>query len=366
MKKLELNIPKLINVIKKDKKKFLVWLGVSAVVGVIVAFSIPKEYEAGVTLAPEASTSNSLTSSISSLASMVGMDMAIGGGQDAIYPDIYPDLIQSTDFLVSLFPIRVKSIDGEIDTDYFDYLKTKQKTEWWSIPMIYVKEIIKKFKSKDTRGSSDGKVDPFMLSRDQYMIAKGMMGAIDCQVDKKTSVISLSVKAQDPLIAATLCDSIKERLQVYITNYRTTKARNDMAYMEGLCDEAHRDYVKSQNEYARYADTHKNLILTSYSAKQEELENEMQLKYSIYQQVAQQLQLAKAKVQEKTPAFTVVRSVTVPVKHCNKPKIFILAVFLFLGCMLRLLVLSWKNRYVIFDGLEGMFAIPEEDKEDED
>lgn len=353
MKSLELNIPKLINVIRKDKKNILVWLCVSAVIGVVVAFSIPKEYEADVTLAPETSTANSLTNSISSLASMVGMDMSFGGGQDAIYPEIYPDLMQSTDFIVSLFPIRVKSLDGEIDTDYYDYLKTKQKVEWWFIPVNFAKEIIKKFKSDDNRGGGKGnEVDPFMLTRDQYMIAKGIIGSISCEVDKKTSVISLSVKAQDPLIAATLCDSIKERLQVYITNYRTVKARNDQAYMERLCEDARLDYVKAQNEYAKYADAHKNLILTAYVAKQEELENELQLKYGIYQQIVQQLQLAKAKVQEKTPAFTVVRAVTVPVKHSNKPKIVILFLFLVLGSIARFLTLCWKHRNQIFDGLD--------------
>lgn len=353
MKPIELNIPKLVKAIKSDRKNLMIWLGISAVVGVIVAFSIPKEYEAGVTLAPESSTANSLTNSISSLASMVGMDMSFGGGQDAIYPEIYPDLVQSTDFIVSLFPVRVKSLDGEIDTDYYDYLKTKQKTEWWFIPVNYAKDIIKKFKSDDHRGNGKGnEVDPFMLTRDQFMIVKGIMGSVTCEVDKKTSVISLSVKAQDPLIAATLCDSIKERLQVYIINYRTNKARNDLAYMERLCEDARLDYVKAQTAYAKYADAHKNLILTAYVTKQEELENELQLKYGIYQQVVQQLQLAKAKVQEKTPAFTVVRTITVPVKHCNKPKILILILFLILGGMARTATLCWKKRNDIFDGLE--------------
>lgn len=347
---IDLNVQQLWKVLMADKKRLAIYSLVAGIVGVVIAFSIPKQYEAGVTLAPETSSSNALTSSISSIASMVGMDMAIGGGQDAIYPEIYPDLIQSTDFIVGLFSIRVKSMDGEIDTDFYDYLKTRQKTEWWNYPVNKVKEMLKQFQSApQLPTSANGEIDPFCLSRDQFEIAKAMRELIDCSVDRKTSVISLSVKAQDPLIAASLCDSIKERLQTYITRYRTNKARHDLAYMEGLCDEARHEYEKAQQAYAAYADAHKNAILTAYVSKQEELENELQLKYSIYQQVSQQLQLAKAKVQERTPAFTVVQSISVPHKHCNKPKVLFLALFMILGFVVRTSMLVWKNRSQVFD-----------------
>ena len=52
----------------------------------------------------------------------------------------------------------------------------------------------------------------------------------------------------------------------------------------------------------------------------------MQLKYNTYTALNNQLQAAKAKVQERTPAFTVIKGADVPVKP-SKPKrvIFVLA-----------------------------------------
>ena len=44
----------------------------------------------------------------------------------------------------------------------------------------------------------------------------------------------------------------------------------------------------------------------------------MQLKYNAYTQVYEQLQLSRAKVQERTPAFTIVQSASVPVKHSRE------------------------------------------------
>ena len=73
--------------------------------------------------------------------------------------------------------------------------------------------------------------------------------------------------------------------------------------MEKLFDEARTEYDQARLRYTSYADSNTELILESYKAKQEDLENTMQLRYNIYSQMAQRLELAKAKVQEETPAF---------------------------------------------------------------
>ena len=117
---------------------------------------------------------------------------------------------------------------------------------------------------------------------------------------------------------------------------------------EKLFDEAKEQYAKARRLYSSYADTNQELQLQSFRGKLEDLENEMQLKYNIYTQVTEQLQLARAKVQERTPAFTVVQSATVPVKHSNTPKVFILAVFILIGIAIHLCVLTYRNRNTIF------------------
>lgn len=344
-RKIEIDVFKVIDLIWNDRKKTMLYGIIGGVVGVVIAFGIPKFYRTSVMLAPE-SSSNNLMGNISSLASMVGMDMSFGDSNDAIYPEIYPDLMQSTGFLTSLFDIEVKSKNGDIKTTYYDYIKTKQKLPWWEYPVAMITEAIKKLKSDG--GNNNSKVDPFCLTKDQYDVMKAMSNDINCQVDKKTSVITITVEAQDPLISATLADSVKQRLQLFITDYRTQKARNDLAYMEKLFNEAHDQYAKARQLYASYSDANQDLLLQSFKSKQDDLENEMQLKYNIYTQVASQLQLAKAKVQERTPAFTTVQSASVPVKHSNKPKVLYLIGFAILGGIIRFAILAYGNRKDLF------------------
>jgi len=342
--KIEVDLLQLVKALWADKKMSILFCFLGAIFGLIIAFSIPRVYKSSVMLAPEASNSSNLASGISSLAEMVGMDMDFGKSSDAIYPEIYPDLMKSTDFLVSLFPVNVKSYDDKINTTYYDYLKKNQKIAWWSYPKAWLIKTIRKMQEKGQKGKSSDKVNPFMLTRDQYDVAMAINNKVNCSVDKKTSVITIEVSDQDKLIAATMADSIKARLQVFITNYRTQKARNDLAYMQKLFGEAKQQYTKARKKYASMADANTDLILESYRSNIEDAENEMQLKYNIYTQVSQQLQLAQAKVQDRTPAFTVVQSASVPVKHSNTPKIFILAVCILLAYFVRMLIVAYKNR----------------------
>ena len=344
-KKIVVDFIELLKVIGKDKRMMAVFLGLAAVLGLAVAFGTPKEYKASVMLAPESTTGNSLTSHISSIASMVGMDMDFGSSSDAIYPELYPDLIGSNDFIVSLFPVEVTTKDGSVTTDYYDYLLNHTKKAWYTFPARLLHDIVAKLKTDDVPFTGDStKVNPFHLSKMQHNIANKIGKSINCTVDKKTSVITIEVKDQDPVISAVMADSIKNRLQAFITQYRTQKARNDLAYMEKLFVEAKEEYVTARQQYAAYSDANQDLILQTYRAKQEDLENEMQLKYNAYTQMYEQLQISKAKVQESTPAFTVVQSASVPLKHINKSKLMVMTIFMFVCFVLRVLILIWQHR----------------------
>ena len=177
----------------------------------------------------------------------------------------------------------------------------------------------------------DAKLDPFRLTKDEAAIADALSKRISVSVDKKTGVTTLSVTMQDPLISASLTDTVMHCLQNYITDYRTNKARHDLAFTEKLYGEAKASYEDAQKKYANFVDANQNIILLSYRAEQERLQNEMNLAYQVYTQVSQQLQMARAKVQEITPVYTVVQPATVPLKPAKPNKLMILIGFMFLA-----------------------------------
>ena len=102
---------------------------------IVVAFSIPKEYESTVVLAPESSSGSAL-SGLSSLASLAGVNMGSIQNEDALYPELYPQIIGSTVFLSDLYEMQVTSSDGEINTTLYDYIANKQSSAWWEYVIL--------------------------------------------------------------------------------------------------------------------------------------------------------------------------------------------------------------------------------------
>ena len=100
-KLLNISLAKVVRLLIADKRKIIIYSCVAGVIGLILAFGTPKTYQSTVVLAPEESGAG-FSGSISSLASMVGMDLKVGQSGDAIYPEIYPDLMSSTNFIVEL------------------------------------------------------------------------------------------------------------------------------------------------------------------------------------------------------------------------------------------------------------------------
>lgn len=304
-----------------NKKLFFkVWV-VTFVLASAWVLPIPRNYLAQVTLAPELE-GNSAAGALGSIASSFGVNVDFSQGSgDAIQPLLYPHLFESTEFICSLFDIKVESEDGDIKTTYYDYMRNYQKKTFYKIPLIWTISKIKKLfgKKKVQGGGGDGRIDPFRLSEDDQDLVEAIKGNIVCTVDKQFYTITILVRAQDRLICATMADSVRVHLQDFITEYRTQKARVDVDYYKHLIVKARKDYEAALIHYSTFCDAHRNTTMQVYLSKRDDLENELQLKYNAYNALSTQLQTAEAKVQERTPAFTILQNATVPIK-ASEPK----------------------------------------------
>ncbi|MBR6169251.1 MAG: chain-length determining protein [Bacteroidaceae bacterium] len=328
----------------KHRRLYYKVLPVTFILAVIYTLSLPNYYCCTVKLSPEMSSSRA-SSGLMSLASSFGFNMSKGTGgmgTEALFPTLYPDLVNSTDFKVSLFPVPV-TIEGNKEKGikdrtmpYYDYLVNEQKKPWFSVilgaPRKLIGLALSLFKSQSSDGSLQKEtIDPFRLTKKQAMVVKAINKKITCDVDKKMMVITIKVTDQNPVIAATMADTVKTRLQKSITDYRTSKVRVDMEYYEKINAEAKIRYEEARQKYSEFVDANQYIILQTVRQKQVDLENEMQLQYNAYMQTAQQLLAAEAKVQEETPAFTTLQSATVPVRKAGPARSKMCLMFLFLA-----------------------------------
>lgn len=325
----------LIRKIESSRKLVLKVCAIGAIVGLIIDFSTPKEYTANILIAPESNSKKSPSSSVSALAAMAGINMGSSSGTDAIYPSLYPDVVNSTPFLIGLFHLPVHTQKDSTLMTLAEYMKVHQKSPWWksvtSAPSRLVSWTISLFKDSPKAKMGKKEVDIFRLTPEEAGLAGAIRSRIAIMVEKKTLMITIGVTMQDPLIAATVADSVRTHLQKYVTEYRTGKARINLEYAEKLYEEAYVGYCDAQIEYAQYADANQGLVMQKSRAELERLQHEMALAYAIYNQVNQQMRLARAKVEEITPVYTIIQPALVPLRPSKPNKMIIIVGCIFLS-----------------------------------
>ena len=275
-----------------------------------------------------------MSSGVSSIASMMGVNL--DNSVDAINFQLFPDVVSSTPFIYELFDLQVKTADGELETTLLDYMLEHQKSAWWSYVVKAPFKLlgwVKSWFEKEEEPDPDAALDMYNLPEKERGVVKFFAENIVVEMDKKTGKTTVSLEMQDPLVVTTVMNAIISNLKDYMSDYRTSKARQDAENLTVICEQRKQEYYAAQQAYARYSDANKNVILQSAQAERERLQQEMNLAFQVYSQVATQLEAARIKEQEAKPVFAVVQPPVVPLQKTAPSKVKYLVIFTFLaGC----------------------------------
>ncbi|NDV96125.1 chain-length determining protein [Dysgonomonas sp. 521] len=270
--------------------------------------------------------------SMGSLAALAGINLGGGAGGDALAsPNLYPSVFASTPFLKGMFDIRVKDVKQEIDTTLYTYLKDHQEMTWWSYIFSAPKRIMNLFSSNEELDGKNIQINNRILTKGELSVIGNLQNRILISSDKKTGTTTIEVTMQSAEISAFLADSLTSYFQSYIIDYRTQKARNDLEFTEKLYDDSKNNYYKAQQQLASFIDGNLNVVSAKYRTNQERLQNEASLAYSVYNQTAQQLQMARVKVQDNTPVFTIIQPAVMPLQPSAPRKKLILIAFILIS-----------------------------------
>lgn len=331
---------------------------VFGILGCVVALTSKRTYTVQVLLAPEVTGTSRAGTSLKSLTSLLGVgNLSFNTSNDALNITLFPEICGSTPFLSQLFNVTVTPKtpveDEEADTlvyklTLYDYLSGRYKA----------KSAFQKWKEELFTDSIKGpEVDTICSSfftKKQAAVLKALQKTILADVDSKTGVTAITVKMTDPKIAQMLADTVCERLQQYVVEYRIKKTYQDYVYYKKLTEEAEQTMIKAQAEYAASVDYDRSVILQSVNSEKQRLQQEAQLAQEIYSQMKQQEVMAEAKIQEAKPVFAVLQPAVEPLKPSNSRKKVVLA-FMFVGFCLSS---AWKM--IIKENIQKLRALAKE------
>ena len=323
-------------------KKFIITVTVVFMfLGLISALTMTRIYTSKVTLVPELGKSTS--SSLSSLSNMLGLGgMTMGSSADAYHVTVYPEVVASTPFVAKMFDMRVTDPKKGIDTTLIGYL-TRERFSVGNVIGYLTKPIFSLFSNKEeeTKGNE---LNLFHLTKEQDRIVKTMNKAIQVDVDKKTGETTIQVTMDNPVIAATVADTVCKHLREYIVEYRTRKAREDLENYKKIADESYQRYLKASKAYAYYQDHNRGLILNAVISEGSRLSNELQIASQLYQQMKLQAEMARGKVIDEKPVFAIIQPATVPLLPQNS-RAKVLLIWTFVGFVLSCAWVLYGKEY---------------------
>lgn len=327
----------LVDVLRFLKRGFRTMLGFGlgfALMGVVWALTRPIEYTSSVQLLPElASKSGGALGRLNSLAGLAGLDLADLNATEAIRPDLYPSILQTTPFALYMLRQTVQSQELGRTTLQAYLLRHKSGLAFFS------NENPVEPLPPDTLASPKA----IRLSQLQEALVQDIKARVTASIDKKSGIISIGVKMPEANLAADVAQLSMSYLTQYVTNYRTEKALKDFRFLTDRTQEARRRYEQAQANLSARKDLTLNMVLNVGQDRIKKLQYDFDLAYNLYAELSKQQEQAKIRVQEQTPVFKVHEPPQVPLQRSEPKRTLIVLAFAGVGGVLSIIFLLVKE-----------------------
>ncbi|QIA08552.1 GNVR domain-containing protein [Draconibacterium halophilum] len=348
--------------LKQNRGVIIKSAAIAFFIGVFFVVFTPRVYKTQVSLLAESnsnSPANGLMGQLGNLAGLdvgglMGLDMG-GNSKSALTPDLYPQVVKSTTFLIDILQQEVYLPKEDLTLSVSEYLQehTKPSISGW---VGYAMSLLKsKGENRIIPQKKEG--EPLDLTQGDLDLIEGLANTIEVNIIKSESgltggdskVIQVSVEQQDPYVSALLTEKVIASLKQYIIDYHTSKEKNDLAFIEARYQEAKAKYFEKQEALAEYDDSNVNVILASAKSRRDRLVTETTLASNLYKGLAQKREQAQILVQDKTPVFTVIEPAKVPQRKSKPKTMFTIISLTIIGLFAGTCIVIWKEFIVSND-----------------
>lgn len=321
------------------KKIFIIYVTAAfMVLGLMVALFSKKEFTASTTFVPQTGNSG-VNSSVSSLASLAGINLGQMGGSDAMSPTVYPQLLSNVDYIKDLMYTPIKFEEWPEKITLFDYFTNEEynkptffgtiKKYTIGLPGVILGAIRGDESEEDSLKIADSGLNT--LSEDEYSCMKALTQLVSITINDKDGYVELSARMGEPVAAAELAEAAFHLLEKYVTEYKIEKAKSTLDFVNARFDEAKADFEEKQLAYARFRDSNRGITSATAQIAESRLRQEYDLANTIYTELARQRVQVELQVKEDTPVLSVIKPIVVPVEKSKPKRAIILIAFTFLG-----------------------------------
>ena len=321
-----------------NRRTIIIGVITGTILGLIFALLAPKEYSASTVIVPQmGNDSQSKLGGLSGLAALAGININMNQASE-LSPLIYPQIVGSIPFQLELMNTPLNFQDYPKSITLLDYYTKSGGTTSLigtirkytiGLPGVLIKAI--KGEPKELRLPSDSTNLPILLTSDQFKVQQIIDKLVTLDLNSKEGYILLTTRLSEALAAAQLAQKAQTLLQRYITEFKIEKGKADLSFIQGRYNEIKTEFEKAQVSLALVNDRNKNFTSGLPQIEADRIQTRYSIAYSVYQELAKQLEQAKIQVKKETPVFTIIQPVTVPSLRSKPKRTTILVIWIFLG-----------------------------------
>lgn len=317
------------------------------VIGLFVAIFSEKEYTASTTFIPQTSDSK-IGGNIGGLAAMAGINIGGMGGESAISLELYPQIVNSISFQKELMNLPI-TISGQKE-------KVSLKEYYLNIYtpglLVYIKKytiglpglLIKVLRQKDAGNEViSGSSNLVIINGEDNVLIKRLKNQISLDVNDKDGYISISVNMPEAIAAAEVTNKVQNLLQEYIINFKIQKSKEQLEYIKNRYLEVEAKFNSAQQALASHSDRNKFVTTSLGLTTLKKLQDEYDLVYSVYTELAKQLEAQYLQVTKDTPVFTIIDAVSVPIEKSKPRRVIILILWLVVGIITGVVIVFGRD-----------------------
>nr|WP_315124220.1 Wzz/FepE/Etk N-terminal domain-containing protein [uncultured Capnocytophaga sp.] len=325
----EIDLLQLFHKVWAGRKLILLVTIVFLILGILVALFSAKEYTATTIMVPQTSDNKS-GGGLGNLAALAGVNLG-GGASETLPLTTYEKIIQSVPFKKRLVQTPLSFQDIPKKVTYEDYCKNYTKPSLFGSLMSF---LLPAPPAEPAVTIGDDTIDITTLSREERGILNSIDGKLSLKLNEKEGFIALSCVMPEALPAAQMLQRAQQLLQETVTEFKLQKAREEYDFVAQRCNEAEKDFKAKQYAVAQFQDRNRDLFSSLPQTRLQQMQAEYNLAFSVYTELAKQLETKRIKLKEDQPIFTIIEPVSVPNERSKPKRVMIVAIWTFVGLVI--------------------------------
>lgn len=300
----------LIDLLKKFyySRKLIIYITIIfSIIGIVFALLSPVKYKSTTVFITQNQGNES--SSLSGVASLIGINLGSSSFGGEIPPTMYPQIIQSVKFKRLLLN---KVINDKDNLTLENYIANHYS----------IKEV-------EEQNISDLGMT---LSEEKYFNI--LTEILNVSVNKKDGFISIGCEMPSAEYSAKVAKFSRELLQNIIIENKIETARQNLIFSEGQLIEKKREFDDIYSKLAFFSDSNLNSVNSFILNEKNKLGAEFEIINAVVTELSKQVEQAKLQLKKDTPVFSTIQEAVTPINRSSPKRSQLVIIFGFVGFIL--------------------------------